>query len=194
MNSFRTTKTTFAEYVLFSAKVVIVQVYSWSHTCRISSIYLWRKNFKPSFKTEQLLVVKTDQKNRMRHNWKCLEANEENVIFTGASLIDINWNTTSFSKLLPDPIVFTSGLAYAKRMCCLLKSRLCLCYIVKGIHSVCGVRFMTCSMGLSVGHILVKGSALSSKSSQVKLESAASGDGKTNKQLLMGYRAAAKSV
>lgn len=130
----------------------------------------------------------------MRHNWKCLEANEENVVFTGASLIDINWNTASFSKLLPDPIVFTSGLAYAKRMCCLLKSCLCLCYIVKGIHSVCGVGFMMCSMGLSVGHILVKGKALSSKSSWGKLESAAAGDGKMNKQFLMGYRAAAKSV
>lgn len=130
----------------------------------------------------------------MRHNWKCLEANEENVIFPGASLIDINWNTTSFSKLLPDPIVFASGLAYAKRMCCLFKSCLCLCYIGKGIHSVCGVGFMMCSMGLSVGHILVKGQALSSKSSQVKVESAPAGDGKTNKQLMMGYRTAARSV
>lgn len=57
-----------------------------------------------------------------------------------------------------------------------------------------GVGFMMCSMGLTVGHILVKGQALSSKTSQVKLESAAAGEGKTNRQFMMGCKAAAKSV
>lgn len=119
---------------------------------------------------------------------------KKNVICIGANLVDINWNTISFSKLLPDPIVFASGLAYAKRMCCLIKSCLCLCYIGKGIHSACGVGFMMCSMGLSVGHVCVKGQALSSKSSQVKIEPAAAGDGKTNRQFRMGYKAANRSV
>lgn len=60
--------------------------------------------------------------------------------------------------------------------------------------AACGVAFMMCSMGLTVGHIFVKGQALSSRSSQVKLESAAAGDGKTNRQFMMGCKVAAKSV
>lgn len=30
-----------------------------------------------------------DQENRMTHNWKCLEPNEENIICIGARIIDI---------------------------------------------------------------------------------------------------------
>lgn len=51
-----------------------------------------------------------------------------------------------------------------------------------------------CSMRLSVGHVLGKGQALSSKRSQVKLEPDAAGDRETNRQFMMGHKAAAKLV
>lgn len=46
-----------------------------------------------------------------------------------------------------------------------------------------------CAPRVCVGHVLGKGQALSSKSSQ-----AAAGGGETNKQFMMGYKTAAKSV
>lgn len=113
-------------------KIMIVQVYSWTDTCRISSIYLGRNHFNLSFESEQLLdIKKTDQENRMTLNWKCLEFIEENVIHVGASITDNKENAAWFNKLLPNAIVFASGFAYAKRMCCLLWNCLCLCYIVE---------------------------------------------------------------
>jgi len=48
--------------------------------------------------------------------------------------------------------------------------------------------------GLSVGHVLGKGQALSSKSSQAELEPAAAGGRETNRRFMMGYKVVAKSV
>lgn len=49
-------------------------------------------------------------------------------------------------------------------------------------------------MELRMGHLLDKGQALSSKSSQAKLEPAAAGGRETNRQFMMTYDAAARSV
>lgn len=93
-------------------------------------------------------------------------------------------NAAPFSMLLPDPIVLASGFAYVKRTHWLLQSCLCLSSVGKGTDSACAVGSMMCSVGWSVGCALGKGQALSSKSSQTKLEPAVAGGGETNRQFM----------